>query len=43
MGQVGGGQVGGCRNLGTIVADPESGLAAHLHIAGREDALAPCA
>lgn len=42
-GQTGGGQAWRCRELGAIVADPDPGITAHLHIAGREDALAPCA
>lgn len=40
MGQAGGIQAGGRRQLGAIFAEPEPGLPAHLHVAGREDALA---
>lgn len=40
MGQAGGSQAGGRRQLGAIFAEPEPGLPAHLHVAGREDALA---
>lgn len=42
-GQTGGGQTGRCRELGAIVTDPDPGITAHLHVAGREDALARCA
>lgn len=41
MGQAGSGQAGRCRELGAVVADPNPGLPGHLHVAGREDALAP--
>lgn len=42
-GQTGGGQAGRHRELGAVVTDPDPGITAHLHVAGREDALAPCA
>lgn len=43
MSQTGGGQAGRRRELGTVVTDAEPGFAVHLHVAGGEDALAPCA
>lgn len=39
--RTGGRQAGRRGELGALVADPEPGLTAHLHVGGREDALAP--
>lgn len=41
MDQAGGGQAGRRRELGAVITEPDPGLPGHLHIAGREDALAP--